>query len=178
MKWDTNNMVVLAESGHFNGHFDIPWTHCPCSTKYKNHDRCRNWMKKNIFIWTIYNTPTPHPEPPWTIYKKYFTYIYIFTLSIYQSVFDVDIGSIYIYIYPANMLPYTGAGRSLDDTVTGLLGDLAHKGYHLYMDNFYNSVSRCQVLRSLGTQVCGTMRRQQLRSSSRTMMRRLAVDCL
>ena len=142
---------------------------------------------KRTFLFELF---TIHP-PPTLNHRELFTknilhiYTYLHCLSIYpgQLTLTLDLQTIqyiqrYIDIYPANMLPYTGAGRSLDDTVTGLLGDLAHKGYHLYMDNFYNSVSRCQVLRSLGTQVCGTMRRQQLRSSSRTMMRRLAVDCL
>ena len=63
------------------------------------------------------------------------------------------------YVY--SMKPYSGEGSTLDQTVPFLLGDLAHKGYHLYMDNFYNSVNRCGLLQELGTQVCGTVRRQR-----------------
>ena len=63
------------------------------------------------------------------------------------------------YIY--GMKPYSGEGNKLDELIPYLLGDLANKGHHLYMDNFYNSVGRCEILQRLGTQVCGTMRRQR-----------------
>ena len=60
------------------------------------------------------------------------------------------------------MAPYTGESNNLDTTVTGLLGDLSSKGYHLYMDNFYNQVERTEMLlRSSGTHVCGTLRRHR-----------------
>ena len=59
------------------------------------------------------------------------------------------------------MAPYTGESNDLDSTVTGLLGDLSSKGYHLYMDNFYNQVERTVMLRSSGTHVCGTLRRHR-----------------
>ena len=63
--------------------------------------------------------------------------------------------------YLHNMAPYTGESNDLDSTVTGLLGDLSSKGYHLYMDNFYNQVERTEMLRSSGTHVCGTLRRHR-----------------
>ena len=56
---------------------------------------------------------------------------------------------------------YSGQGNKLDELIPFLLGDLANKGYHLYMDNFYNSVQRCDLLLGLGTHVCGTIRRQR-----------------
>ena len=59
------------------------------------------------------------------------------------------------------MKTYCGAGNKLDELIPYLLGNLVNKGYHLYMDNFYNSVGRCEILQKLGTQVCGTMRRQR-----------------
>ena len=63
--------------------------------------------------------------------------------------------------YLHNMSPYTGESNNLDNTVTELLGDLSGKGYHLYMDNFYNQVERTEKLRSSGTHVCGTLRRHR-----------------
>ena len=60
--------------------------------------------------------------------------------------------------YCFSMQPYCGTYSSLIDTVTYLLGDLANHGYHLYMDNYYNSVEMCEMLLSKGTHVCGTIR--------------------
>ena len=57
------------------------------------------------------------------------------------------------------MSPYCGERTRLDETVLFLLGDLKDKGHHLYMDNFYNSVSRAQLVMGLGTHCCGTIRR-------------------
>ena len=41
------------------------------------------------------------------------------------------------------------------------MADLANKGYHLYMDNFYNSVQLSMDLLTLKTHTCGTMRRNR-----------------
>ena len=44
-------------------------------------------------------------------------------------------------------------------TVDHLLGDLKGHGYHLYMDNFYNSVTMTDhLLEQCATHVCGTLR--------------------
>ena len=61
--------------------------------------------------------------------------------------------------YCHNMRPYIGVYSSLLDTVTGLLGDLMGKGYVLFMDNFYNSVSLSYYLLDHNTHTCGTIRR-------------------
>ena len=61
--------------------------------------------------------------------------------------------------YNYALKPYCGVYASLLDTVTGLMGDgLLDQGYHLYMDNFYNSPDMCSLLLSRDTHVCGTLR--------------------
>ncbi|XP_065188293.1 piggyBac transposable element-derived protein 4-like [Sycon ciliatum] len=42
--------------------------------------------------------------------------------------------------------------------VVSLLRDLIGKGYHLYLDNFYNSLPLCEYLTDRNTSVCGTLR--------------------
>ena len=58
-------------------------------------------------------------------------------------------------------MPYCGEGKTLIDTVCGLLLGLEQQGYKLYIDNFYNSVNMCDILLNLGTHVCGTLRRNR-----------------
>ena len=60
--------------------------------------------------------------------------------------------------YGYDLKPYVGEKSPLGPTVETLLGNLKNKGYHLYMDNYYNSVKMCARLKRLGTQVCGTLR--------------------
>ena len=45
-----------------------------------------------------------------------------------------------------------------DQIVVGLVKELAHKGYTLYMDNFYTSVPLAIFLQAQGILCCGTMR--------------------
>ena len=65
--------------------------------------------------------------------------------------------------YCYNVKPYTAEKRqmTLIETVTFLLHDLKNKGYHLYMDNFYNSMNMTTEMLSLKTHTCGTMRRNR-----------------
>lgn len=57
------------------------------------------------------------------------------------------------YIHSLEM--YTGMHRHLEDTVNSLMSPLLHKGYRLYTDNYYNSVSSCESLFGLGVHMCG-----------------------
>ena len=60
--------------------------------------------------------------------------------------------------YAFNMRPYCGEPGTLVEIVPDLLGRLKNHGYHLFMDNFYNSVAMCNRLLELRTHVCGTLR--------------------
>ncbi|XP_069161378.1 piggyBac transposable element-derived protein 4-like [Procambarus clarkii] len=60
------------------------------------------------------------------------------------------------YIYSFEV--YSGIGRTIIETVTGLMRPLLNKGHHLYMDNYYNSVTLTEKLREVGVYTCGTIR--------------------
>ncbi|XP_069169874.1 piggyBac transposable element-derived protein 4-like [Procambarus clarkii] len=60
------------------------------------------------------------------------------------------------YIYGFDV--YSGIGKTIMETVTRLMRPLVNKGHHLYMDNYYNSVSLTEKLRELGVYTCGTIR--------------------
>ena len=53
---------------------------------------------------------------------------------------------------------YSGTYSSTRDTVFSLLGDLKGCGYHVYMDNYYNSVALSKELYGEGIHTCGTLR--------------------
>ena len=63
--------------------------------------------------------------------------------------------------YAWNIRPYCGEPGVLLDLVPTLLGRLKNNGYHLYMDNFYNSVAMCHQLLQMNTHVCGTLRKNR-----------------
>ncbi|XP_069157643.1 piggyBac transposable element-derived protein 4-like [Procambarus clarkii] len=63
------------------------------------------------------------------------------------------------YIYKFDV--YCGIGKMTVETVMGLMAPLVNKGYHLYMDNYYNSVSLTEQLREVGVYTCGTLRLQR-----------------
>ena len=67
--------------------------------------------------------------------------------------------SITAYCY--NLKPYTAESMTLVETVTWLLADLKGRGYHLYMDNFYNSMKMSTAMLKLKTHTCGTLRRNR-----------------
>ena len=56
------------------------------------------------------------------------------------------------------MIMYSGTYTSLRDTVYILLGRLRGYGYHVFMDNYYNSVPLAKALYKDGIHVTGTMR--------------------
>nr|XP_045590633.1 piggyBac transposable element-derived protein 4-like [Procambarus clarkii] len=56
---------------------------------------------------------------------------------------------------------YSGVGKTTVETVMGLMRPLLNKGYHLYMDNYYNSVHLTELLRENGVYTCGTLRLQR-----------------
>ena len=53
---------------------------------------------------------------------------------------------------------YSGIGKTTIETVMGLIEPLKYKGYHLYMDNYYNSVNLTEQLLQQGVYTCGTLR--------------------
>ena len=53
---------------------------------------------------------------------------------------------------------YSGVFSTLCDTVFGLVDRFRNQGYHLFMDNYYNSVSLAQELYDEGIHVSGTLR--------------------
>ena len=63
--------------------------------------------------------------------------------------------------YCYHIKPYCAESLTLIQTVTILMSDLKNKGYHLYMDNFYNSMKMSTAMLEIGTHTCGTMRRNR-----------------
>ncbi|XP_069159952.1 piggyBac transposable element-derived protein 4-like [Procambarus clarkii] len=63
------------------------------------------------------------------------------------------------YIYDFQI--YSGVGKTTIDTVMALIEPLKDKGYHLYMDNYYNSVRLSEALLQVGVYTCGTLRLQR-----------------
>ncbi|XP_045617580.2 piggyBac transposable element-derived protein 4-like [Procambarus clarkii] len=63
------------------------------------------------------------------------------------------------YIYDFEV--YAGSGKTTIETVMGLIEPLKNKGYHLYMDNYYNSVRLSELLLEQGVYTCGTIRLQR-----------------
>ena len=60
--------------------------------------------------------------------------------------------------YVLDFQVYRGVSSTLRDIVLGLLGNLVHKGYHVFMDNFYNSVALSEELYACGVHCTGTLR--------------------
>ncbi|CAK9829883.1 PiggyBac transposable element-derived protein 4 [Anthophora retusa] len=60
--------------------------------------------------------------------------------------------------YICNIEIYCADGKKLDQTIMSLLDTNIGLGYHLYMDNYYNSVRTAELLLKNGTRVCGTIR--------------------
>ena len=52
---------------------------------------------------------------------------------------------------------YSGVYSTLRDTVFGLVDRFLNQGYHLFMDNYYNSVSLAQELHDAGIHCSGTL---------------------
>ncbi|CAK9829639.1 PiggyBac transposable element-derived protein 4 [Anthophora retusa] len=60
--------------------------------------------------------------------------------------------------YICNMEIYCADGKKLDQTIMSLLDKNIGLGYHVYMDNYYNSIRTAELLLKNGTRVCGTIR--------------------
>ncbi|MGL5405382.1 MAG: hypothetical protein ACRDAX_01105, partial [Propionibacteriaceae bacterium] len=60
--------------------------------------------------------------------------------------------------YVVDFSVYSGVFSTLRDTVFNLVGRFRNQGYHLFMDNYYNSVSLAQELYEAGVHVSGTLR--------------------
>ena len=60
--------------------------------------------------------------------------------------------------YVLDFMIYHGVGKTLREIVMGLLGRHLHKGYHVFMDNYYNSVSLTEELYDSGVHSTGTLR--------------------
>ena len=59
--------------------------------------------------------------------------------------------------YVVDFSIYSGAYSTLRDTVFGLVDRFRNQGYHLFMDNYYNSVSLAQELYDAGIHCSGTL---------------------
>ncbi|XP_045622850.1 piggyBac transposable element-derived protein 4-like [Procambarus clarkii] len=62
------------------------------------------------------------------------------------------------YVYDFEV--YAGIGKTTTETVMGLMESLKNKGYHLFMDNYYNSAQLSEKLLEEGVYTCGTLRLQ------------------
>ena len=60
--------------------------------------------------------------------------------------------------YVLDFIVYRGQGNKLKQTVKTLLKRYFHKGYRVFMDNFYNSVDLTEELYALGIHTTGTLR--------------------
>ena len=60
--------------------------------------------------------------------------------------------------YVIDFSVYSGVFSMLRDTVLGLVDRFRNQGYHLFMENYYNSVSLAQELFDEGIHVSGTLR--------------------
>ena len=60
------------------------------------------------------------------------------------------------YVY--NFTIYSGTGNTTLEIVTNLMEDLKDKNYHVYMDNYYNSVGLSEKLLADKIYSCGTLR--------------------
>lgn len=62
------------------------------------------------------------------------------------------------YGYICNMEIYCADGKKLDQTKMSLLDTNIGLGYHLYMDNYYNSIRTAELLLKNATRVCNTIK--------------------
>ena len=60
--------------------------------------------------------------------------------------------------YVSNFKIYSGAGNTTSEMVYDLMKDYRNKNYHLYMDNFYNSVNLSEKPLKDNIYTCGTLR--------------------
>nr|XP_033320948.1 piggyBac transposable element-derived protein 4-like [Megalopta genalis] len=60
--------------------------------------------------------------------------------------------------YVCNFDIYSGTKNSLESTIWGLVSNISNMWYHIYMDNYYNSVEIAKQLLLKKIKVCGTIR--------------------
>lgn len=60
--------------------------------------------------------------------------------------------------YICNFEIYTGEGKKLQETILSVLEPYLGSWHHIYVDNYYNSVSTAEILLEKKTLVCGTIR--------------------
>ena len=58
----------------------------------------------------------------------------------------------------SNIQIYRAQGKKLNDTIMSLLENDVGVHYHVYQDNFYNSVNLAEKLMKCNIRLCGTMR--------------------
>ncbi|PNF22052.1 hypothetical protein B7P43_G09732 [Cryptotermes secundus] len=61
-------------------------------------------------------------------------------------------------VYTGNIEIYSGEGKKLQETIVSILDPYLDQNYHVYQDNFYNSVPTAKYLLSRKVHVCGTIR--------------------
>ncbi|PNF38061.1 hypothetical protein B7P43_G00355 [Cryptotermes secundus] len=60
--------------------------------------------------------------------------------------------------YIGNLEIYSGEGKKLQETIVSILDPYLDQNYHVYQDNFYNSVATAEYLLSRKVHICGTIR--------------------
>ncbi|PNF21950.1 hypothetical protein B7P43_G01790 [Cryptotermes secundus] len=60
--------------------------------------------------------------------------------------------------YIGNLEIYSGKGNKLQGTIVSILEPYLDQNYHVYQDNYYNSVVTAEYLLSRKVHVCGTIR--------------------
>ncbi|PNF16810.1 hypothetical protein B7P43_G18018 [Cryptotermes secundus] len=60
--------------------------------------------------------------------------------------------------YIGNLEIYSAEGKKLQETIVSVLGPYLDQNYHVYQDNYYNSVATAEYLLSRKVRICGTFR--------------------
>ncbi|PNF19822.1 hypothetical protein B7P43_G14053 [Cryptotermes secundus] len=60
--------------------------------------------------------------------------------------------------YIGNLEIYSAEGKKLQETIVSVLGPYLDQNYHVYQDNYYNSVATAEYLLSRKVRICGTIR--------------------
>jgi hypothetical protein len=60
--------------------------------------------------------------------------------------------------YIENLEIYSGESKKLQETIVSILEPYLDQKYHVYQDNYYNSVVCAEYLLSRKVRVCGTIR--------------------
>lgn len=77
--------------------------------------------------------------------------------------------------YICHLEIYTGEGKKLQETILLVLQAYLHSQYHIYKDNYYNSMPTSEILLKNKSGVCGTIRQSwlpnQLKEKSKNLQR-------